>query len=42
MTITSFSDVCDRFVVAAADVDVELCDETDTGGFGFTFRHCLS
>lgn len=43
LILTSFSVVCDRFVVAVADaaVDVKLWDGTD-GVFGFALRQCLS
>lgn len=39
---TSLSEVCDRFVVAVADVEVRLCDETGADVFGFGLRQCLS
>lgn len=42
--LTSFSDACDRFVVADAPVAVvvKLCAVTDVAGFGFARRQCLS
>lgn len=40
--LTSFSDACDRFVVAvAAAADAKLCVGPD-GVFGFGLRQCLS
>lgn len=42
--LTSFSDACDRFVVADAPVAVvvKLCAVTDDDAFGFARRQCLS